>query len=419
MSDLPLTPSAAEASAPASRHAVTFILITVFLDMIGFGIIIPVLPKLIQSVGEVSLGQAAVIGGWMAAAYSVAQFFFAPLMGNLSDRFGRRPLLLLAILGLGLDFLLHALAPTLAWLFVGRILAGLCGASWIIANAFIADVTAPEERAKAFGLMGAAFGMGFVIGPAVGGLLGEFGPRVPFYAAAGISLLNLAYGYFVLPESLPAEKRRPFEWRRANPFGAFAIFRSYSGVIPMCIVMFSFFFFSSVYPAIWPFWAFARFGWSEAMVGLTLAIFGVIMAAFQGLGTGPAVKWLGEFRVVLLGLVCATIAATGYGLAGGLSVVVVLMVIHGPEGFIHPILTGIMTKRVPENAQGELQGGISAVTNVAMLAGTVFSAQVFGFFMSPEAPFQSPSFAFFVAGGGLVLTVVLFLWLVGHDGAKT
>ncbi|MGQ0610272.1 MAG: MFS transporter [Paracoccaceae bacterium] len=317
MADLPLSPSAPAASAPASRHAVTFILITVFLDMIGFGIIIPVLPKLIQSVGEVSLGQAAVIGGWMAAAYSIAQFFFAPLMGNLSDRFGRRPLLLLAILGLGLDFLLHALAPTLAWLFVGRLLAGLCGASWIIANAFIADVTAPEERAKAYGMMGAAFGMGFVIGPAVGGLLGEFGPRVPFYAAAGISMLNLIYGYFVLPESLPADKRRPFELRRANPFGAFAIFRSYSGVIPMCVVMFSFFFFSSVYPAIWPFWAFARFGWSEAMVGLTLAIFGVIMAAFQGLGTGPAVKWLGEFRVVLLGLVCATIAATGYGLAGG------------------------------------------------------------------------------------------------------
>jgi MFS transporter, DHA1 family, tetracycline resistance protein len=402
-----------------SRHAVTFILVTVVLDMIGFGIIIPVLPQLIETVGKVSLAEAAIIGGWMAAGYSIAQFLFAPLMGNLSDRFGRRPLLLLAIFGLGADFLLQALAPNLVWLFVGRLLSGLCGASWVIANAYIADVTAPEDRAKAFGIMGAAFGVGFVIGPAIGGLLGTFGPRVPFYAAAAISGLNLAYGYFVLPESLAPENRRPFEWWRANPFGAFRVFRAYSGVLPMCAVMFCFFFFTSVYPAIWPFWGIANFGWSPATVGLTLAFFGIVMAGFQGGLTGPMVKRFGEFQVVLIGLVCAVIAATGYGLAGSLGVVVVLMFIHGPEGFVHPLLTSIMSKRVPENAQGELQGGISAVTNIAMLLGTVFSAQVFGYFMSDAAPFQSPNVAYYVAGGGLALTLLLFLWLVGHDGEKT
>ena len=404
---------------PVSRHAMTFVLITVFLDMVGFGIIIPVMPTLIGMVGKVSLAEAAVIGGWMAAAYSLAQFLFGPLMGNLSDRFGRRPLLLLAIFGLGLDFLLQALAPTLEWLFVGRVLAGFCGASWVIANAYIADITPPEERGKAYGIMGAAFGLGFVIGPAVGGILGEFGPRVPFYAAAAVSLLNFVYGVFVLPETLMPENRRRFDLARSNPFGAFKVFRAYQGVVPMCIVLFSFFFFSSVYPAIWPFWGIANFGWSEWMVGISLAIFGVVMAVFQAGLTGPAVKWFGEFRVVLIGLICASIAALGYGLAGSLAVVVILMFVHGPEGFVYPMLTAIMSKRVPENAQGELQGGLSSVTNIAMLAGTVFYAQIFGYFMSPASPYISPNVAFHVAAGGLSFTLILFLWLVGHDGDKT
>jgi len=402
---------------PVLNRAVIFILITVFLDMVGFGIIIPVLPALIGQVGHVSLGEAAVIGGWMAAGYSLAQFLSGPFLGNLSDRYGRRPLLLLAIAGLGIDFLLHALAPTLGWLFLGRILAGFCGASWVIANAFIADITAPEDRGRAFGLMGAAFGLGFVIGPAVGGLLGEFGPRVPFYVAAVVSGLNLAYGWFVLPETLSPENRRRFDWARANPFGAFKVFRSYPGVLPLCAVMAMFFFFSSVYPAIWPFWGKANFGWSEAMVGLTLAVFGVVMAVFQGLLTGPAVKLWGEFRVAVIGLLCAAIAATGYGLVGALSVVIVLMVVHGPEGFVHPMLTAILSGRVPENAQGELQGGISAITNLAMLAGTVFFAQVFGWSMRPAAAHPSPDMPFFVAGAGLALTLLAMIWVTRREEA--
>jgi MFS transporter, DHA1 family, tetracycline resistance protein len=399
----------------ASPHAVTFVLITVFLDMVGFGIIIPVLPSLIEDVGKMSLSEASLVAGWMFFAFSFTQFAFSPLMGNLSDRFGRRPLLLLAIAGLGLDYLMQALAPSILWLFIGRAVAGLCGSSWVIANAYIADVTAPEDRAKAYGIMGAAFGVGFIVGPAVGGLLGEFGPRVPFYVAAVLSGLNLVYGWFVLPETLPPERRRPFEWRRANPFGAFKVFATYGGVLPMCAVLFVYFFATSVYPAIWPFWGMAKFGWSEAVVGLTLAIFGLVMAGFQGGLTGPAVARFGERRVVVIGLVSAVIAALGYGLAGSLAVVIVLMVVHGPEGFIQPMLTAMMSKAVPDDAQGELQGGISAITNIAMLLGTVFFSQVFGRFMREDAVVQSPDIGFFIAGFGLALGLAMFLVLVPRE----
>jgi DHA1 family tetracycline resistance protein-like MFS transporter len=392
-----------------SRHAITFVMITVLLDMIGFGLIIPVLPGLIEEVGEIGLADAAVIGGWMFFAFSIAQFAFSPMMGNLSDRFGRRPLLLLAIFGLFVDYLFSAFAPSIFWLFVGRAIAGLCGSSYVIANAYIADVTAPEDRAKAFGMMGAAFGVGFVVGPAIGGLLGEFGPRVPFFVAAGISAANFVYGWFVLPETLPVEKRRPFEWRRANPFGTLKVFRRYSGVLPLCGVLGVFFFASSVYPAIWAFWGMAKFGWSVSMVGLTLAAYGIIAAIFQGGLSGVAVARLGEYRVALIGLCVAVMAALGYGLVGTMAGVIVLLVVHGPEGFVHPMLTAIMSKAVPDDAQGELQGGISSVMNIAMLAGTVFFSQVFGYFMQPNAIVQSPDVAFFLAAGFMSVALGLFL----------
>ncbi len=400
-----------QATKSPSKYALYFIMITVLLDMIGFGLIIPVLPRLIETVGQVPLAEASKVGGWMFFAYSMAQFAFGPLMGNLSDRFGRRPLLLLAIGGLMLDYILQAWAPTLAWLYLGRAISGFCGASWVIANAFIADITEPEERAKYYGMMGAVFGLGFVLGPAIGGPLGDLGPRVPFWVASGIAGLNLVFGYFVLPETLDAAHRRPFEWRRANPFGAFKVFRNYHGVLPMCIVLFSFFFFSSVYPAIWPFWGMAKFGWSSSMVGLTLAIFGLCMAAAQGGLTGPLVKRFGEHRVALAGFVAATIAALGYGYAGGLVMVVVMMLIHTPEGFIYPMLSALMSKAVPENAQGELQGGVSAVLNIAQLMGTVFYSQVFALFMTPLWG-TNPAMGFFIASAGLLVTLGLYLWLV-------
>ena len=395
--------------AKPTRSAVTFVFITVLLDMVGFGLIIPVLPTLIRSVGHMDLAGAALIGGWMFFAFSAAQFLFGPVMGNLSDAYGRRPLLLLAVAGLMLDYLFSALAPSLLWLFVGRVIAGICGSSYVIANAYIADVTAPDDRAKAFGMMGAAFGIGFVVGPAIGGLLGEFGPRVPFYVAAAVSGLNFAFGYFVLPETLPPEKRRPFEWRRANPFGTFKVFRSYTGVVPLSAVLFVFFFASSVYPAIWPFWGMAKFDWSTKTVGLTLAAFGIIAAITQGALSGPLVKRFGEHKVALFGLIFAVIAAVGYGLAPGLLIVLIMLVIHAPEGLVHPMLIALMSKSVPDDAQGELQGGISSVMNVAMLAGTVFFSQAFGYLLDPAARVETAGTVFFIAAVGLAVALAMFV----------
>lgn len=394
---------------PPTKSAITFVFITVLLDMIGFGLIMPVLPLLIQSVGHIDVAHAAFIGGWLFAAFSVTQFLFGPTMGNLSDAYGRRPLLLLAVAGLFVDYMIMALAPNIAWLFVGRLFAGFCGASYVVANAYIADITPPEGRAKAFGMMGAAFGMGFVIGPAIGGLLGTFGPRVPFYVAAGFSLLNFLFGYFVLPETLPVEKRRGFELARANPIGTFKVFATYKGVVPLCIVMAIYFFATAVYPAIWPYWASANFGWSAAMIGLTLAAFGVVNAVFQAGLTGWAVKKFGEWNVALFGMFIGVVAVFGYGLATSLTMVLILLVVHGPEGFVHPMLTAMMSNEVPADAQGEMQGGLASVQSLAMLLGTVVFSQMFGYFLLPTSPIVSPNIAFFTAGGFIILALVLFL----------
>ncbi len=394
---------------PASRYAVTFVFITVLLDMVGFGMIIPVQPAIIQQVAQVDLAAAAFIGGWMFFAFSATQFLFGPTLGNLSDAYGRRPLLLIAVFGLGIDFLVTALAPSLLWLFVGRTFAGLCGGSYVIANAYIADVTPPEGRAKAFGMMGAAFGLGFVIGPAIGGLLGAYGPRVPFFVAAGISLLNFVFGYLVLPETLTLEQRRSFEWARANPFGTFKVFSSYRGVLPLCLVLFVYFFASSVYPAIWPFWGIAKFGWDATMIGLTLAGFGILMALTQGILTGPAVKALGEWNTAMLGLVVAVIGAVGYGWAPSFGFIILFLVLHAGEGFVQPMLSALISHKVPDDAQGELQGGISSIMSVSMLLGTLFFSQEFGYFMSGKAGFISPNVAMYTSAIISAVAAILFI----------
>ena len=395
--------------APTSKYAITFVFITVLLDMVGFGLIIPVQPGLISQVAKVDVAHASMIGGGMFFAFSAAQFLMGPTLGNLSDAFGRRIMLLLAVFGLGLDYLITASAPSLGWLFVGRTLAGVCGSSYVIANAYIADITPPEGRAKAFGMMGAAFGLGFVIGPAIGGLLGSFGPRVPFYVAACVSLANFIFGYFILPETLPPEKRRAFEGARANPVGTLKVFAQYKQVLPLCAVLGMYFFATSVYPAIWPFWSTAKFGWGPTLIGATLAAFGITMALSQGLLTGPLVKRLGEWNLTLIGLGAGLVSCIAYGLAPNLMWVLIILLVHTPEGFVHPMLTAMMSREVPENAQGELQGGLGSLMNIAMMAGTVFYSQAFGYFMQPTAIFVSSGICFFIAAGLLLLTLLLLL----------
>lgn len=393
------------------KFAVIFVFITVFLDMVGFGLVMPVLPRLIEEVSGADLAGASIWGGWLFFAYGGMQFLFGPAIGNLSDAVGRRPVLLLSVFGLAVDYLLTGFAPNLFWLFVGRIFAGICGASYTTANAYLADITRPEERAKAFGMMGAAFGLGFVIGPAIGGLLGEFGPRVPFFVAAGLAILNFAYGWFVLPETLAPENRRPFSLARSNPIGALKVFAQYRGVVPLSAVMFFYFLATAVYPAIWAFWGIAAFGWSEATVGLTLAAFGLITALVQGGLTGPVVTWLGERNAAIFGLVMAVVALIGYGLAPGLLVVLVLLVIHAPEGFVHPALTAMMSHEAPEDAQGEIQGGIASLQSIGMVLGTVLFTQVFGWFTVPGAPPAAAGYAFLLAAVMLGATLAYFLTL--------
>lgn len=393
------------------KFAVTFVFITVFLDMVGFGLVMPVLPRLIEEVSGADLASASIWGGWLFFAYGGMQFLFGPAIGNLSDAVGRRPVLLLSVFGLAVDYLLTGFAPNLVWLFIGRIFAGICGASYTTANAFLADITKPEDRAKVFGLMGAAFGLGFVIGPAIGGLLGTFGPRVPFFVAAGLAILNFVYGWFVLPETLAPENRRSFSLARSNPIGALKVFARYRGVVPLSAVMLLYFLATAVYPAIWAFWGIAAFGWSEATVGLTLAAFGLITAIVQGGFTGPIVNWLGERKAAAFGLVTAVVALIGYGLAPSLTVVLILIVIHAPEGFVHPALTAMMSHEAPDDAQGEIQGGIASLQSIGMLIGTVLFTQVFGWFTRPDAPVYSPGAAYLLAAIMLAATLVFFLTL--------
>jgi MFS transporter, DHA1 family, tetracycline resistance protein len=393
----------------SNRLAIAFVIITVFLDMVGIGLIFPVLPQIVETVGKTDLASATLISGWLFFSYVGMQFIFGPLIGNLSDTHGRRPLLLISVFGLAVDYLLTAFAPNLWWLFVGRIFAGLCGASYTTANAYLADITKQEDRAKTFGYIGAAYGLGFIIGPAIGGLLGEYGPRVPFFAAALISILNFGFGYFVLPETLAQDMRRPFSLARANPFGTFKVFLTYRQVIPLSIVMFLYYLATSVYPAIWPFWGIARFGWSESTIGLTLACFGLVMALTAGFLTGPANRLFGQRRTIILGLSMAAVTAAGFAFSSGFGMVFLFMLINAPEGFADPGLTALMSEDAPPDAQGELQGGIASAKNLAMLLGTPMFAQLFGHFLKSQTVEVAAYASFFTTTALCLMAITIFV----------
>jgi DHA1 family tetracycline resistance protein-like MFS transporter len=397
-------------SAAAARRATVFALVVVFIDVVGFGLLIPVVPRLIEEIGGIGLNEAARVGGLLFAVYSFLQFLCAPLAGSLSDRFGRRPLLLLAIAGLAIDYTIQALAPTLLWLFIGRFAAGICGSSHVIAAASIADVNPPETRARSFGLMSAAFGLGFVLGPALGGILGEFGTRVPFWCAAGLAAANFLFGLFAVPETLPRDKRRAFRLGEANPLGVLGVFARYKGVLPLAVITGVFFFGGSVYASIWTFWGMAKFNWSGTMVGLTLAASGLTVALLQAFVTGPAVARWSEKHLAGVGLAGAAFTCIGFGLAPTTLVVIILLVVNAVEGFAHPMLSALMSKAVPADTQGALQGGISALLSLAMLTGSLFYTQVFGYFLSEAAPFRSPDVPYFVAAVFMAAAFLGFLW---------
>jgi len=390
------------------RHALLFILITIFIDTLGFGIIIPVLPKLIAELGHTTLSEAAGYGGALMFVFALMHFLFAPVLGNLADRFGRRPVLLVSLATLAVDYLIMGLATGIGWLFLGRLLSGASAATFATANAYIADITPEADRAAKFGLVGAVWGIGFVAGPVIGGLLGELDPRAPFFAAAGLAMLNVVYGLLVLPETLPAEQRRPFRFARANPIGALNALRPYPVVTALFGALVLYFMAHDVNPSTWTYYVMHKFHWSESQVGLGLAAVGITSAIVSGTLVGPIVKRLGELRAASMGFVLAAASFFGYAFATEGWMLFPCIAIGGFMGLVMPSLRGILSRAVPPDQQGELQGAISSVMGLTTIFAPLIMTQAFRIFSAEDAPVQFPGASFFLAG----CLALLALWVV-------
>ncbi len=390
------------------RLPVVFIFITVVLDSMGIGIIMPVLPDLIREVGNVDLSQAAIWGGLMTVVFAINQFLFSPTLGGLSDAFGRRPVLLIALFVMAADYLIMAFAPTLWLLFLGRFIGGITAATQSTAAAYMADISSPEEKAKNFGLLGAAFGVGFILGPVIGGLLADFGSRAPFFAAAAIAFANMLFGYFVLPESLTEQTKRPFEWKRANPFGAFKQMRKLPAMMPMLMVflLLSIAFF--VYPAVWAFFGRAQFNWDARMVGLSLAAYGLGIVIIQGVLIRPILSRFGERRTALLGMCVHLMTFLAYPFMTETWHVFAYMPISVFSAVAVPALQGLMSNNVAKNAQGELQGVMSSLTALATIISPLVMTQIFSYFTRDETPYYLPSAPFILSALSVLVALLVF-----------
>jgi DHA1 family tetracycline resistance protein-like MFS transporter len=394
----------------ARKAALVFIFVTVLIDVLAFGLIIPVLPHLVeQFVG----GETDVAAYWIGAfslVFAAIQFVTSPIQGALSDRFGRRPVILLSCLGLGLDFVFMALAPTLAWLFVGRVISAITSASFTTANAYVADVTAPEQRARSYGMIGAAFGVGFVVGPLVGGLLGEIDLRLPFWFAAGLALLNFAYGLFVLPESLPPEQRsRRFDWSHANPFGSMKLLARYPQVFGLAAVVFIANMAHYVYPSVFVLYADVRYGWGQKEVGYVLALVGVLSVIVNAILVGKLVHRLGERRALLLSLLCGAVGFAIYGYAYVGWMFLVGLPISALWAIAAPATQALVTRQVGADVQGRIQGALMSLTSMAGIIGPAVFAGSFGFFIGDRAPLHLPGAPFYIAGM-LLLVAAAVAW---------
>ena len=376
--------------------AVGFIFITLLIDVIGFGVIIPVMPKLISQLKQVDISTASRYGSFLMFAYAAVQFICAPILGNLSDKYGRRPVLLFSLFGFGIDYLFLALAPTYGWLFIGRIIAGITGASFTTGAAYIADVSTAENRAKNFGMIGAAFGLGFIIGPLIGGLLGSLGPRVPFYAAATLALLNWTYGYFVLPESLSKENRRPFNWKRANPVGSLLHLKKYPAITGLALSILLIYIAAHAVMSTWSYYGIYRFNWNERMIGLSLGMVGLMVALVQGLLIRFINPKLGNERSIYFGVGLYTIGMLLFALANQGWMMFLFIVPYCLGGVTMPALQAIMAGHVPRNEQGELQGGITSLMSLAAIIGPLLMNNLFFYFTHNNAPVHLPGAPYFL-----------------------
>lgn len=389
------------------QAAIGFIFITLLIDVIGLGIIIPVVPKLIQELIHGDVSEASKYGGWLTFAYAITQFVFSPLVGNLSDKYGRRPVLLLSLFGFSLDYLLLAFAPSITWLFIGRIAAGITGASITTASAYISDISTNENRAKNFGMIGAAFGLGFIIGPVIGGLLGQFGARVPFYTAAALCMLNFLYGYFILPESLSIENRREFDIKRANPIGSLVHLKKYPRLIGLVGAVFLLHTASHAVQSNWSYFTMYQFKWDETMVGISLGVVGLLVAIVQG----GLIRWinpkLGNVKSIYFGMALYTLGMFLFGFATQSWMMFTFLIPYCLGGIAGPALQAVIAGQVPANEQGEIQGTLTSLMSAAAIVGPPLMSTVFYYFTHEEAPFKFAGAPFILGGFGMLLSTIM------------
>jgi DHA1 family tetracycline resistance protein-like MFS transporter len=396
------------------KAAISFIFVTLFIDITGLGLIIPVFPKLIQELIGGGISEASRWGGWLTFAYAVMQFLFAPVIGNLSDKYGRRPVLLFSLLGFGIDYVLLALAPTIGWLFAGRVIAGITGASITTATAYIADISSDENRAQNFGMIGAAFGLGFIIGPVIGGVLGEYGSRVPFIVAACLALLNAAYGYFVLPESLDKAHRRPLDWKRANPLGSLLRLGKYpslGGLIGSLVLVYIA---AHAVQSTWTFINIEKFKWSEAMIGYSLGVVGLLVAIVQGGLIRFVNPKLGNEKSAYTGLSLYALGLLLFAFASQTWMMFVFLIPYCFGGIAGPALQSIISGQVPSNEQGELQGALASLMSLTSIVGPLLMTYLFAYFTTPGAPVKFPG-APFLMGSVLMLASAAVTYYTLHS----
>ena len=395
--------------------AISFIFITLLLDVTGIGLIIPVVPGLIEQLIHGTISDASRYSGWLAFAYASMQFLFAPLLGNLSDKYGRRPILLLSLLGLGIDYIFLALAPTIGWLFVGRIIAGIAGASFTTATAYIADISTAENRAKNFGMVGAAFGLGFILGPVIGGFLGNYGVRIPFVVAAILSLINCLYGYFVLPESLSAENRRPLNWKKIIPIASLVHLKKYTGVTGLFFSFFLLYLAANAVQSTWSFFTIKQFDWSPKMIGISLGLVGLLVGAVQGGLIRIVNPILGNKKSIYLGLALYTVGLFLFAFASQSWMMFVFLVPYCLGGICGPALQSIISGQVPPNEQGELQGGLTSIMSLTNIIGPVLMTGLFAYFTKPTAKVQFAGAAFFLGGILMAFSLVFAYRTLRHN----
>ena len=389
------------------KAAIGFIFVTLLIDVIGWGIIIPVMPTLISTMEHVEVGDASSLNGWMLFAFSLTQFLFAPLVGNLSDKYGRRPILLVSLFGFGLDYILMSWAPSIEWLFLGRVIAGITGASFTTASAYIADISDDKNRAQNFGMIGAAFGMGFILGPIIGGLLGSFGPRVPFIAAAALCFLNWLYGYFILPESLSKDHRRELDWKRANPIGSLMHLKKYPDVSYLLVAMVLVYLAAHAVQSNWSFYTIERFGWGEGMIGVSLGVVGLLVGIVQGGLTRVINPKLGNARSIYIGLSLYAIGMLLFGLATSGWMMLVFLVPYCLGGIAGPALQATITSEVDVREQGELQGALTSLMSATSIIGPPMMTNLFAWSIRPDSPIYLPGAPFFLGSLLLVISAVI------------